>query len=369
MHQRRRRRILSTAGLASSLAARLAARLAAAGLDRLALRRRRLRGVLVGAVSRRRVSLGDLFRVACLFDLRRARQRERSGGHVARHRRPRADHRPLPDAHGRDQLTVRTDERPVLDHRLELLVAVVVARDGAGADVHLLADRRVAEVAEVVGLAALPDDRLLGLDEVAEVHLGTQLRPRTHVRERSDDRARTDHRVGRDAVGPQLGARADLGVGQDAAVADAHAVPDARPPAQRDVAPQLGVDADLDVGLDHRGGGIAEGDVRLPGAVDARAQRGLGLRQLLAIVDAGDVAEVGLDRRDADALRGARDDVGQVVLALRVGGAETQHGLAEEVRRPAVDTRVDLRDGLLVRRRVLLLDHADHVAALVAQDP
>ena len=139
-------------------------------------------------------------------------------------------------------------------------------------------------------------------------------------------------------------------------------------PAQRDVAPQLRVDADLDVGLDDRRGGVAEGDVRLQRAVDAPAQRRLGLGELLAIVDAAHVLEGGLDRRDADAARRARDDVGQIILALRVARAETERRLAEEVGRPAVDPRVDLGDGALVGRRVLLLDDADHVPALVAQD-
>ena len=170
------------------------------------------------------------------------------------------------------------------------------------------------------------------------------------------------------AVGLEQGARADLGVGQDAAVADARAVADPRPSPERDVAPQLGVDADLDVGLDDRRGGIAEGDVRLQRAVDPPAQRRLGLGQLLAIVDAADVLEGGFDRRDADAARRARDDVGQVVLALRVAGAEPERRLAEEIGRPAVDAGVDLGDRTLVGRRVLLLDDADHVPALVAQD-
>ena len=37
--------------------------------------------------------------------------------------------------------------------------------------------------------------------------------------------------------------------------------------------------------------------------------------------------------------RRARDDVGEVVLALGVAGAEAQHRLAEELGRPAVDVR------------------------------
>src|SRR5690606_41919872 len=69
-----------------------------------------------------------------------------------------------------------------------LVDAVVVAGDGAGADVGLAADAGVAEVAQVVGLAALGHDLVLGLDEVADAHAlrehgaGPQARVRTDRR-------------------------------------------------------------------------------------------------------------------------------------------------------------------------------------------
>ena len=49
--------------------------------------------------------------------------------------------------------------------------AVVVAGDRAGADVDLLANRRVAEIGEVVGLRAAAERRVLELDEVADVRV------------------------------------------------------------------------------------------------------------------------------------------------------------------------------------------------------
>ena len=103
--------------------------------------------------------------------------------------------------------------------------------------------------------------------------------------------------------------------------------------------------------------------------VDPRAHHRLGLGELLAIVDPGDVAKVGLDGGDADPLGGARDDVGQVVLPLRVARRQPGGRLAEKIDRAAVDAGVHLGDGALLRRGVLLLDDADHVAPLVAQDP
>src|SRR5205823_776703 len=66
---------------------------------------------------------------------------ERSFRHVLADRSAAADVRALADRHRRHQLGVAADERAVLDDRPILLLAVVVARDGAGADVHLRADR------------------------------------------------------------------------------------------------------------------------------------------------------------------------------------------------------------------------------------
>src|SRR3954467_1784169 len=63
----------------------------------------------------------------------------------------------------RDELRVAADERAVLDDGLVLAGAVVVAGDRAGADVHLLADRRVAEVGQVFRLRSLAEHGLLQL--------------------------------------------------------------------------------------------------------------------------------------------------------------------------------------------------------------
>src|SRR5258708_1612378 len=74
--------------------------------------------------------------------------RQGAGRYVVANRRAAADVSTLADRHRRDQLRVAADEGAVLDHRLILVHAVVVARDGAGADVHVLPDRRVAEIRE-----------------------------------------------------------------------------------------------------------------------------------------------------------------------------------------------------------------------------
>ena len=63
---------------------------------------------------------------------------------------------PGADVARRDDHRVDADERAVADRRAVLARAVVVGGDGAGADVHALADLGVAEVAHVVLLGAAP---------------------------------------------------------------------------------------------------------------------------------------------------------------------------------------------------------------------
>src|SRR5439155_22672163 len=113
------------------------------------------------------VALGHLVSVALDVLLLDARDAERAVGHVLDHGGPGRDHRPLAHPHRRHQLGIRAHLHAVVDHGLELLVAVVVAGDGAGADVDARADGGVAQVAEVVGLAAAAQARLLGLHEGA----------------------------------------------------------------------------------------------------------------------------------------------------------------------------------------------------------
>ena len=55
--------------------------------------------------------------------------------------------------------------------------AVVVAGDGAGADVGSRADPGVADIAQMVGLGAGLDQRLLHLDEIADVDVLAELAP------------------------------------------------------------------------------------------------------------------------------------------------------------------------------------------------
>src|SRR5438128_7815327 len=136
------------------------------------------------------LSVGDpVFDVALLA----RRNGERIGRNVFTNRGAAADVRAFADRDRRDELRVAPDERAVFDRRLIFLLAVVVARDRAGADVHLLADCGVAEIGEMSGLRPGAEHRLLQLDEVTDV------RAFTHVGAVAQVRERTEARVARDA--------------------------------------------------------------------------------------------------------------------------------------------------------------------------
>ena len=69
------------------------------------------------------------------YSLHPASQRQRVGRHVLRDHRAGADVGAIADAHGRDQCSVAADEDASADGGGILVQAVVIAGDGAGADV------------------------------------------------------------------------------------------------------------------------------------------------------------------------------------------------------------------------------------------
>src|SRR5437588_7834667 len=76
--------------------------------------------------------------------------------------------RALADGDRRHELRVAADEGAILDHGLMFFLAVVVARDRSGADVHVRADGRVAEIRQMHRLRSRPEHCFLELDEVAD---------------------------------------------------------------------------------------------------------------------------------------------------------------------------------------------------------
>src|SRR4029453_19353695 len=122
---------------------------------------------------------------------RDAAHREPPGRHVLGDRRAGGDVGVVAHGHGRDELGVAADLHPVADPGEVLLEAIVVAGDGAGSPVAVGADLAVAEIGEGIGLRAGAQDRLLGLDEVADVHALAEARARPQPGKRPDDRIGT----------------------------------------------------------------------------------------------------------------------------------------------------------------------------------
>src|ERR687891_1039677 len=121
-----------------------------------------------------------------------ARDAQAAGRHVAIDRAAGADHGALADGHRRDQRAVRADERAGADVGPVLAETVVVAGDGAGADVCLGADAGVADVGQVIGLGAGLEHGVLDLDEVADPRARPDLGARAQPGERADLGARPE---------------------------------------------------------------------------------------------------------------------------------------------------------------------------------
>jgi len=67
-----------------------------------------------------------------------------------------------------------------------LIRTIVIAGDGAGADVHFAADRCIADVGQVIHLATRPDLAVFNLNEISNMRIRSQSRARSDARERPD---------------------------------------------------------------------------------------------------------------------------------------------------------------------------------------
>src|SRR3989344_1184038 len=119
--------------------------------------------------------------------------------------------------------------------------AVIIAYDGAGADINVLTHRGIADVAQVIDLAADTNLGLLHFDEIAKMHAVGDLRPWTQAGERPDAAFTPDGGFLDDAVGQDLGALAHRGV------ADHVIRPDVHPVAQNHLALENDVNVDYHI--------------------------------------------------------------------------------------------------------------------------
>src|SRR5487761_594957 len=240
---------------------------------------------------------------AGLGALPRAAQGERVGRHVVGDDAAGGDHRARTDSQWSDQGRIGADEHALADVGAEFLDAVVIAGDGAGADVAALAHRAVAEIGQMVRLDARRQARILHLDEIADVDLVGKLRTGTQARKRTD------------AGVVAYGGADDVAEGWNLdALAHLHARPEHHKRTDDGVAAELGVGAEED-GL-WRG----EGDAGFHrGVAQTLLHHRFGIGELVARIDAQQLGGVAFGRATDEALAARQaDDVGEILLALRV---------------------------------------------------
>ena len=272
------------------------------------------------------------------------------------------------DSDWRDQHHSRADEGIVLDHRRVLVRAVVVAGDDTRACVDVIADPAVPDVGEMVRFRSLAEGRVLDLDEVPDVDSARQLCIGAQPRERTDLACGPDAGAFDDAVGADLGVVLDYRVLDHATGADVH------PIAKDDVAFEYDVRVDEDIAP----GAHAPPDVDSGGIGKARAftheRLGKALlveplerRELHTIVDAEHLFDR-FRRHRADrqpVLDRAGDDIGEVVLALRVVVAQALEPAPQLSGAGGEDPGVDLDDVALLAARILFFDDAANAPARV----
>ena len=87
----------------------------------------------------------------------------------------RADIARGPNLQRRYQRGVTANESIIANLRFVLTRAVVVTRDGAGADVGMIADLRIAQVRQVIGFRARTQARILQFHEIADPRILTDV--------------------------------------------------------------------------------------------------------------------------------------------------------------------------------------------------
>src|SRR5439155_5855278 len=211
----------------------------------------------------------------------------------------------------------------------------------------------------------------LHLDEIADVHLLGEARSRPQPGVGSHPAALADLRFFQVREREHLAAGADAHVAQHTVRADAH------PFAEAHTSFEYAVDVDRDVAL----------AIELAAHVDARriGEAHAGFHQplrLLCLEGALERRELGLriDARDFHRvihLHGGHarafldrqlDDVGEVILLLRIAVADLAEPAIEAPGIERHESGIDFPDRALRARGVLLLRDALHVAARVAHD-
>ena len=227
--------------------------------------------------------------------------------------------------------------------------AVVIADDGAGAEIAAGAEPRVADIGKMIDLGAGLDHRLLDLDEIADVYVLAEPRPRPQPPIRSDQGALAHVRA------VEVGERADHRVVFDRDARTEHHVG-----LDRHVAAEFGID-----GEKHRLGRHQR---------HARVQRRLAqpllerrfrFGELCLGIDAAHVVLLGLDGDRLELHRpGDRHRVGEIEFALAVVAANLRQDRERAIACKCHQSAVAQTDGALGRAGIGFLANGNELAAL-----
>ena len=102
------------------------------------------------------------------------------------------------DFERRNQGGIAPHEGVFADLSLVFAQAIVIARDGAGADVGTIADLGIAQIGQMIGFRSRAEASVLQLHEVADARIFADAVPLPQARERSNGDARFNVRI-RDA--------------------------------------------------------------------------------------------------------------------------------------------------------------------------
>ena len=251
-----------------------------------------------------------------------------------------------------------------------LLLAVVIAGDRPGADVHILADGRVADVGQVRHLRALAHRGLLDLHVRAGLRALAQVRRRAQIGARAAGGAVVDARLHSHRL-VHHAAPAHHGVGETRVRPDHAVLAHLRAAHQKRLWQKLHVALDAHVGTDPHLIGIDHGHARRQVlGVDAPLQMLRRLGQLDARVHAQALRSVRAGKRQHRPSGATADlqHVGEVELALGVVVAHLLQSLEQRTGVEAVEAGIALADGRLLGRGVLLLHDARHAPLRIAHD-
>ncbi len=92
----------------------------------------------------------------------------------------------------RDQLSIGANKNIILDDRLVFIGAIVIARNRAGTDVDVLSDYGIADVAQVIRLAAGGDGAIFDFNEITDMDVVSKPGSGTDACVRSDTAVLSD---------------------------------------------------------------------------------------------------------------------------------------------------------------------------------